>query len=39
LSEKYDNEKRELISRLEKERDETLKREESKFEAKFNAIK
>ena len=39
LSDKYDKEKRELIFRLEKEKDDALKREEAKYEVKVNSIK
>ncbi len=39
LSDKYDREKRELIIRLEKERDDALRREEQKFDAKIQSIK
>ena len=39
LSDKYDREKRELILRLEKEKEDALKREEAKFEVKLNSIK
>ena len=39
LSDKYDREKRELIIRLEKEKEDTFKREEQKYELKINSIK
>lgn len=39
LSDKYDREKRELILRLEKEREDCLKREESKYDLKINSLK
>jgi len=39
LSDKYDREKRELVLRLEKEKDDALKREEHKYELKLNSIK
>jgi len=39
LGEKYDREKRELVSRLEKEKAELLKREEHKFDTKVNSLK
>lgn len=39
LSDKYDREKRELLHRMEKDKEESLKREEQKFEVKLNAIK
>jgi hypothetical protein len=39
LSDKYDKEKRELIMRLDKDREEVLKREEQKFDLKLNSIK
>lgn len=39
LSDKYDREKRELIVRLEKEKEEILKREEQKFDLKLNSLK
>ena len=39
LSDKYDREKREMILRLEKEKEDTLRREEQKHELKLNSIK
>ena len=39
LSDKYDREKRELIVRLEREKEDALKREDAKYEAKINSIK
>lgn len=39
LSDKYDREKREMIQRLEKEKEDTLRREEQKHELKLNSIK
>ncbi len=39
LSDKYDREKREMIQRLEKEKDDALRREEQKHEVKLNSIK
>jgi hypothetical protein len=39
LSDKYDKEKRELIVRLEREKEDALRREESKYEVKINSIK
>lgn len=35
LSDKYDREKRELIMRLEKEKEDSLRREEQKYDAKI----
>ena len=39
MSDKYDREKRELIMRLEKEKEEVMKKEEQKYEHKFNSLK
>ena len=39
LSDKYDREKRELIVRLEKEKEDTLRREEQKYDLKLNSLK
>ena len=39
MSDKYDKEKRELILRMEKDKEDCLKREESKYELKINSLK
>lgn len=39
MGDKYDREKRELMLRLEKEKDEMLRREEQKFDSKVNSLK
>ncbi len=39
LGDKYDREKRELISRLEKEKEDHLRREEHKFDSKVSSLK
>ena len=39
LSDKYDREKRELIMRLEKEKEEAIRREENKFSIKLASLK
>lgn len=39
LGDKYDREKREMMLRLEKEKDEMLRREEHKFDSKVNSLK
>lgn len=39
LGDKYDREKRELMTRLEKEKEELLRREEHKFDTKVNSLK
>ena len=39
LSDKYDREKRDLIMRLEKEKEEILKKEEQKYESRIRDIK
>ena len=39
LSDKYDREKRELNTRLEREKEDSIKRELQKFEQKVNSLK
>lgn len=39
LSDKYDREKRELIMRMDKEKEDMLRREEQKHEMKINSLK
>jgi hypothetical protein len=39
VSDKYDREKRELLLRLEKDRDEALRRMEAKYEGKLQSLK
>lgn len=39
MSDKYANEKRELVEKLEREKDDILKREESKYDAKVSQLK
>ena len=39
LSDKYDREKRELILRIEKDKEDSLRREEQKFDLKLNSLK
>lgn len=39
LSDKYEKEKRDLILRLEKDKEEILKRDEYKYELKINSLK
>ena len=39
LGDKYDREKRELVIRLEKDKEDSLKREEQKYESKVHSLK
>jgi len=39
VSDKFDRERRELIQKLDKEKDECVKREESKWEVKVRSLK
>lgn len=39
IGDKYDKEKRELIIRMEREKEDYLKREESKYKLKINSLK
>lgn len=39
LSDKYDKEKRELVIRLEKEKDDFFRREENKFDQKLSHLR
>lgn len=39
LSDTYEREKRELVARLERDRDEALRREEAKFETKAKELR
>ena len=39
LGDKYDREKREMIVRMEKEKEELVRKEEQKYEYKINSLK